>query len=92
MVGGSIVSRLMVGGFAVILDVHHVARVGILSFVCDNLSATIGEEDVVRAIGGVAITSLLSTKLHIALVVVLGIDTICILVLWGSILVGRLMV
>ena len=92
MVGGSIVSRLMVGGLAVILDVHHVARVSILGLVGDNLSAAIGEENVVRAIGGVAITGLLSTKLHIALVVVLGVDTICILVFWGSILVDGLMV
>ena len=92
MVGGGFVSRLMVGGLAVILDVHHVARVGILGLVGDNLGAAIGEENVVRAIGGVAITGLLSTELHIALVVVLGIDTISILVLGGSVLVGGLMV
>ena len=77
LVGSSMVgSRLMVGGLALILDVHHIARVAIGSVIGHNLGATIREEDMVAALCGVAIAGFLSTKVNIAFVGVLGIDTI----------------
>ena len=81
-----------IGGLALVLDVHHIARVGVIGLVGDNLGAAVGEEDAVRAIGGIAVTGLLGTELNIALVVVLGIDAILVLILWGCILVGGLLV
>ena len=82
----------MVGGLALILDIHHIARVAISSVVGDNLGAAVGEENTVRAIGGVAITGLIGIKLNIALVAILGINSVLVLVFRGSVLVGRLMV
>ena len=77
LVGSSMVgSRLMVRGLALILDVHHIARVAIGCVVGHNLCAAVREEDTVAALGGVAITGLLSTKVNIALVGVLGINTV----------------
>ena len=91
---GSLVDRLMggIGGFALILDIHDIARVGISSVVGDNLGAAIREEDAVLAIGGVAITGLVGTKLDVVLVSILGIDTILVLVLGRSLLISRLVV
>ena len=91
---GSLVDRLMgsIGGFALILDIHDIARVGISSVVGDNLGAAIRKEDAVLAIGGVAITGLVGTKLDVVLVSILGIDTILVLVLGRSLLISRLVV
>lgn len=91
---GSLVDRLMgdISGLALILHVHDIARVGISSVVGDNLGAAIREEDAVLAIGGVAITGLVGTKLDVVLVSILGIDTILVLVLGGSLLISRLVV
>ena len=76
MDGGVVGSRLMVGGLALVLDIHHIAGVGIGSVVGHNLGAAIGEEDMVVTIGGVAIALLISTKLHIVAIAILGINTI----------------
>ena len=96
VVGGrvSLMDRLMggIGGFALILDIHDIARVGICSVVGDNLGAAVGKKDTVLAIGGVAITGLVGTKLDVVLVSILGIDTILVLVLGGSLLISRLVV
>merc|ERR1719288_110081 len=103
MVGGSLVdggmvgrgmvgSGLMVGGLALVLDVHHVARVGIGGVVVHNLGAAVGEEDAVVASGGVAIALLISTKLHVVAIAVLGIDTVLVGVVGGTVLVLGLMV
>jgi len=81
-----------IGGLALVLDIHHIARVAISGVVGDNLGAPVGEEDAVRAIGGVAITGLLSTELNVAVVAVLGINAILVLVLGRGILVSGLMV
>merc|ERR1719429_137457 len=69
---GGLVDRLMggVGGLALVLDVHDVARVGIGSVVGDNLGAAVGEEDTVLAVGGVAITGLVGTKLDVVVVAI----------------------
>jgi len=93
--GGRLVRILVNGGIrglALILDVHHIARVAISSVVGDNLGAAVGEEDAVRAVGRVAIAGLLGAELNIAIVGVLGIDAILVLVLGGRILVLGLMV
>jgi len=93
--GGRLVRILVNGGIrglALILDVHHIARVAISSVVGDNLGAAVGEEDAVRAVGGVTIAGLLSTELNVAIVAVLGINAILVLVLGRSILVSGLMV
>merc|ERR1712038_2236599 len=66
----------MVGGLALILDVHRIARVAIGSVVGHNLGAAVREEDTVAALGGVAVTGLLSTEVNVALVGVLGINTV----------------
>merc|ERR1719288_546475 len=77
MVGwGLMGSRLMVGGLALVLDVHHIARVAISSVICHNLGAAIREEDMVATLGGVALTGLFSSEVNIALVGVLGINAI----------------
>ena len=91
---GSLVDRLMGGisGLALILHVHDIARVGISSVVGDNLGAAIREEDAVLAIGGVAITGLVGTKLNIVVVAILGIHAVLVLILGGSLLVCRLVV
>merc|ERR1719471_1355269 len=86
---GWLVGRLWsIGGFTLVLDIHHVSGVAISSVVGDNLGAAIGEEDTVLTIGGVAITGLVLTKLNIALVAILGINSVLVLVLGRSILVG----
>ena len=74
-------SGLMVGGLALILDVHHIARVGIGSVIGHNLGAAIREEDTVAALGGVAITGLLGTEVNVAFVGVLGIDAVLVSVM-----------
>merc|ERR1719384_1021843 len=76
MDGGVVGSRLMVGGLALVLDIHHIAGVGIGSVVGHDLGAAVGEKDMVVAVGGVAIALLISTKLHIVAVAILGIDTV----------------
>ena len=81
-----------VGGGALVPDIHHVAGVAISSVVGDNLGAAVGEEDAVLTIGGVAITGLVGTKLDVVLVAILGINTILVLVLGGSLLISRLVV
>ena len=93
--GGRLVRILVNGGIrglALILDVHHIARVAISSVVGDNLGAAVGEEDAVRAVGGVTIAGLLSTELNVAIVAILGINAIFILILGRRILVSGLMV
>ena len=82
LVGSSMVgSGLMVGGLALILDIHHVARVTIGSVVGHNLGAAVREEDMVAALCGIAITGLFSTEVNVALVGILGIDTILVSVM-----------
>ena len=78
---GMVGSGLMVGGLALVLDVHHIARVGIGSVIGHNLGAAIRELDTVAALGGVAIASLLGTKVNITLVGVLGINTVLVSVM-----------
>ena len=91
--GGRLVDGLgSIGGLALILDIHDIARVGISSVVGDNLGAAVGEEDAVRAVSGIAITGLVGVKLDVALVAVLGVDAVLVLVLGGSVLVLGLMV
>ena len=93
--GGRLVRILVNGGIrglALILDIHHIAGVAISGVVGDNLGAAVGEEDTVGAIGRVAITGLLSTELNVAIVGVLGINSILVLVLGRRILVLGLMV
>ena len=86
---GMVGSGLMVGGLALVLDVHHVARVGIGGVVVHNLGAAVGEEDAVVASGGVAVALLISTELHVVAVGIRGINTVLVsvvglrgLVLW----------
>merc|ERR1719150_444669 len=90
--GGMVGSRLMVGGLALVLDVHHVARVGIGSVVVHNLGAAIGEEDAVVASGGVAIALLIGTKLHVVAIGIRGINTVLVSVVGLSGLVLGLVV
>ena len=97
--GGDLVNRGVdglvnrgVGGLALILDVHHVARVAVGGVVADDLGAAVGKEDAVRAVGGVAVTGLIGAKLHIGAIAVLGIDTVLVLVLGGCLLVSGLVV
>merc|ERR1712038_1882868 len=66
----------MVGGLALVLDIHHVARVGIGGVVVHNLGAAIGEEDAVVASGGVAVAALVGTKLDVVSIGISGIDTV----------------
>merc|ERR1719367_157739 len=89
---GMVGSGLMVGGLALVLDIHHVARVGIGGVVVHNLGAAVGEEDAVVASGGVAVALLISTKLHIVAIAVLGIDTVLVGIVGGTVLVLGLMV
>merc|ERR1719229_112493 len=95
VVGGGLVdgdmvgSRLMVGGLALVLDIHHVARVGIGSVVVHNLGAAIGEEDAVVASGGVAVTALIGTELHVVAIGVRGIDAVLVSVVGlGGLVLG----
>ena len=92
LVDGGLMDRLMVGGLTLVLDIHHVARVGIGGVVVHNLGAAVGEEDAVVASGGVAIALLISTKLHVVAIAVLGIDTVLVGVVGGTVLVLGLMV
>merc|ERR1719158_217865 len=93
LVGSSMVgSGLMVGGLALILDIHHVARVTIGSVVGHNLGAAVREEDTVAALCGIAITGLLSTEVNVALVGVLGINTVLVRVMGLRVLVLGLVV
>merc|ERR1712018_967206 len=85
-------SGLMVGGLALILDVHHIAGVTIGSVVGHNLGAADREEDMVAALGGIAITGLLSTKVNVSLVAILGIDTVLVSVMGLRVLVLGLVV
>ena len=89
---GMVGSRLVVRGRALVLDVHHVARVGIGSVVVHNLGAAIGEEDAVVASSGVAIALLIGTKLNVVAIGVRGINTILVSVVGLGGLVLGLMV
>merc|ERR1719507_2438104 len=89
---GMVGSGLVVGGLALVLDVHHVARVGIGGVVVHNLGAAVGEEDAVVASGGVAIAGLIGTKLHVVAIGVSSIDTVLVSVMGISGLVLGLMV
>merc|ERR1719245_2799354 len=75
-----------VGGLALVLHVHDVARVGVGSVVGDNLGTAIGEEDTVLAIGGVAIPGLVGAKVNLSIVGVLSVDAILVLVVGRSVL------
>ena len=79
-------------GLALVPDVHDVAGVTIGGVIGDNLGAAVGEEDTVLAIGGVAVTGFVLAELHVAVVVVLGVNAVPVLVLGGCLLVGRLLV
>merc|ERR1712038_1768208 len=89
---GMVGSRLVVRGRALVLDVHHVAGVGIGSVVVHNLGAAVGEEDAVVASGGVAVALLISTELHVVAIGVCGINTVLVSVVGLGGLVLRLMV
>merc|ERR1719245_1084584 len=90
----SLVDRLMggIGGFALILDIHDIARVGISSVVSDDLGAAVREEDTVLAVGGIAVTGLIGAKLNVGTIGVLGINAVPVLVLGGGLLISRLVV
>ena len=85
---GGLVSR---GGLVVtsVLDIGNIARVVIGNSVGDSLGAAVGEEDVVGALGGIAITGLISAEPHVATIGLLGIDSILVGVEGRSLLVGR---
>merc|ERR550539_2050171 len=89
---GMVGSRLVVGGLALVLDVHHVARVGISSVVVHNLGAAVGEEDTVVASGGVAVALLIGTELHVVAIGIRGIDAVLVSVVGLGGLVLGLMV
>merc|ERR1719150_2963604 len=87
--GGVVGSRLVVRGLALVLDVHHVARVGIGSVVVHNLGAAVGEEDTVVASGGVAVALLIGTKLHVVAIGIRGINTVLVSVVGlGGLVLG----
>merc|ERR1719472_401823 len=71
-----------------VLDIGNIARVVIGNMVGDSLGAAVGEEDIVGALGGIAITGLIGTEPHIAVVAVLGINSILVGVEGRSLLVG----
>ena len=75
-----------VGGLALVLNVHDVARVGVGSVVGDNLGTAIGEEDTVLAVGGVAIPGLIGTEIDLSVVGVLGVNAILVLVVGRAVL------
>merc|ERR1711874_631514 len=84
--GGGLVSWLVdggVGGLALVPDVHDVAGVAIGGVVGHDLGAAVGEEDTVLAVGGVAVTGLVLAKVHVALVTVLGLNSV-VLILGGG--------
>merc|ERR1719507_1141344 len=86
---GMVGSRLVVGGLALVLDVHHVARVGIGSVVVHNLGAAVGEEDTVVASGGVAVALLIGTELHVVAIGIRGIDAVLVSVVGlGGLVLG----
>ena len=82
---GGLVGRLGVAG---VLDIGDVARVVISDSVGDSLGAAVGEEDVVLAVGGIAVTVLLGAE-EDTVVVILGINTVLVGVEGGGLLVGR---
>ena len=64
-----------------IRDISNISRVLVGNSVLDSLETAVGKLDMVLAVGGVAITSLILTKVDIALVGILGINTIGVLIL-----------
>ena len=75
-----------------VLDVDDGARVGIVNLVGHGLEATVGEGNMVAAVGRVAVPGLVGTKLDGVLVVVVGVDTILVFIMGWGLLVGWLMV
>lgn len=83
---GVVRSRSRVGlgsisGFTTVLDIGHIARVVISNMVGDGLDATIGQSNVVFAVGGVAVTSLVGTEVDAGVIVL---DGVSVLVVGGS--------
>ena len=82
-----------------VLDVHDDARIGIVNLVGHSLEATVGEGNVVLAVGRIAVPGLIGTKLDGVGVAIVGINAILVLVVGRSVLwlfvgggvVGRLM-
>merc|ERR1719331_2682812 len=87
--GGRLVGR---GGMrlsvARVLDISDIAGVVISDSVGDSLGAPVGEEDVVLAVGGIAITGLAGTE-EDTVVVILGINTVLVGVEGRGLLVSR---
>ena len=81
-----------ISGMPFVYNFSNVTGVGVSGMVSDNLGAAIRKEDAVLAIGGVAITGLVGTKLNIVVVAILGIHAVLVLILGGSLLVCRLVV
>ena len=69
-----------------VLDVHDGARVLVGHGIGHSLKTAIGKGDMVTAISGVAVPGLIGTKLNWVLVVVVGVDTILVLILGGAVL------
>ena len=69
-----------------VLDIHDNTRVGIVNLVGHGLEATVGEGNMVLAVGGVAIPGLISAELDLVLVAVIGINTILVLVVGRGVL------
>ena len=69
-----------------VLDIHDGARVLVGHCIGHSLKTAIGKGDVVTAISGVTVPRLICTKLNWVLVVVIGVDTVLVLVLGGAVL------
>ena len=69
-----------------VLDVHDDARIGIVNLVGHSLEATVGEGNVVLAVGRIAVPGLIGTKLDGVGVAIVGINAILVLVVGRSVL------
>ena len=79
-----------IGGSAFVLDIGNMAALTIgIRGVGDSLGTAVGKEDIVGALGGIAITGLICTKPHVTIVAILGIDSVLVGVEGRSLLVGR---
>ena len=88
MVSG-FVSGLRVVGFASVLYISDVSRVVISDMISYGLGTTIGQQNVVLAVGSVTIAGFVSTKMETSVIIL---DGIAIVVVSGSIFVSGFMV